>query len=138
MIKEISSLQAWDIVQSDAEVVLLDVRSQMEYEYVGHPVNAINIPWKEFPDWNVDPEFVDKVRQTLSKRQTTVEQVEEIPILTICRSGARSRSAGEALIEQGFSQVYNISDGFEGDRDDDHHRGTINGWRYHNFPWEQS
>ena len=55
----------------------------------------------------------------------------------ICRSGNRSEKAGIQLLEAGLSNIHHISDGFEGDRDDNNHRGTLNGWRYYGLPWEQ-
>ena len=59
------------------------------------------------------------------------------PVVLICRSGKRSQEAGEVLIKDGFPEVYNILEGFEGELDDDHHRSTIGGWRFHDLPWEQ-
>ncbi len=137
MIKEITPTQAWDILQSDHKAWLLDVRSRMEYEYVGHSINALNIPWKEPPGWKVDPDFVDKVRESLQKLHKD-EQLHELPVLAICRSGKRSLAAAEALVAAGFKRVFNVAEGFEGDRDNKDHRSTINGWRFHNLPWEQS
>lgn len=60
-----------------------------------------------------------------------------VPIVLICRSGNRSREAGEFLEQNGFSDVYNVLYGFEGELDDSHHRSTRNGWRYDGLPWEQ-
>ena len=54
-----------------------------------------------------------------------------------CRSGNRSVSAGHALEEAGFTQVYNVLHGFEGELDDNHRRGTKAGWRFEGLPWEQ-
>ncbi len=110
----------------------------MEFEYVGHPMNAVNIPWKEAPDWNINQNFTDQVRQILQKKKGSSETVENMPVLTICRSGKRSMAAAEELSRQGFSCLYNVEEGFEGDRDGAKHRSVINGWRFHNLPWEQS
>jgi rhodanese-related sulfurtransferase len=60
------------------------------------------------------------------------------PLLIICRSGRRSVDAGEALEAAGFSNVINVLDGFEGELDDNYHRGTLGGWRFHGLPWFQS
>lgn len=136
-IKGITPPQAWDILQSDPDATLFDVRTSMEYEYVGHPANAINIPWKEPPGWAVNPQFVDKVRATLAARPGG-KDIESMPVLTICRSGKRSLAAAEELVLQGFKNVYNVDEGFEGDLDGKKHRNTINGWRHRNLPWEQS
>jgi len=137
MIKEITPPEAWDILQSDHKASLLDVRSSMEFEYVGHSINALNIPWVEPPDWKIDPDFVEKVRESLQKLHND-EPLDELPVLAICRSGKRSLAAAEALVAAGFKQVFNVSEGFEGDRDTKDHRSTINGWRFHNLPWAQS
>jgi len=137
-IKEISPQQAWEILESEPQAVLLDVRTSMEYEYVGHPLNALHVPWMDAPDWNIDAGFVDKVRLALLKRTGTDKGLESIAIIAICRSGKRSQAAAEELARQGFDNLYNIEDGFEGDLDNNKQRNTINGWRVADLPWEQS
>jgi rhodanese-related sulfurtransferase len=138
MIKEISPQQAWDLLQSNADATLLDVRSTVEYYYVGHPSMAIHIPLKEAPDWGIDENFVEKVRSALTNKAKEVEKNVSQPVLIICRSGKRSMEAAEELNRHGFIEIYNIAEGFEGDRDENNHRSTINGWRFHNLPWEQT
>ena len=138
IVKDISPPDAWEILQSDQNATLLDVRTSMEFSYVGHPAGAINVPWQEAPDWEIDQEFVAKVRDLLSAKSETRGNLEKLPVLTICRSGKRSRAAAEALEQGGFKILYNIDEGFEGDRDGKNHRSNINGWRFHNLPWEQS
>ena len=51
MIKEISSSEAYGILQESVDAVLIDVRTKMEYEYVGHPKDSIHIALKEPPEW---------------------------------------------------------------------------------------
>mgnify|MGYP003341615149 CR=1 FL=1 len=46
--------------------------------------------------------------------------------------------AGRALEAAGFTQVYHVEHGFEGDLGENHHRNEINGWRHDGLPWEQS
>jgi rhodanese-related sulfurtransferase len=41
------------------------------------------------------------------------------------------------LLQAGFGSVYNVDEGFEGELDDHHHRGSVGGWRFHGLPWEQ-
>jgi rhodanese-related sulfurtransferase len=67
------------------------------------------------------------------KKATSVNR----PVVLICRSGNRSLDAGRALEESGFSKVYNVLHGFEGELDTDHHRGASTGWRFEGLPWEQ-
>jgi rhodanese-related sulfurtransferase len=137
-IKQVTPPEAWEILQTSPEAALLDVRTKVEFDYVGHPMNAINIPWQEAPDWSVNQNFVNMAREALSAKMGPQADIESLPVLTICRSGKRSLAAAEALAKSGFKNVYNIEQGFEGDRDGAKHRSTINGWRFHNLPWEQS
>ncbi|MCD6042807.1 MAG: rhodanese-like protein, partial [Burkholderiales bacterium] len=48
-----------------------------------------------------------------------------------------SQEAGEALERAGFTRVFNVKHGFEGELDEHHHRNTRAGWRYEGLPWEQ-
>ena len=56
----------------------------------------------------------------------------------ICRSGVRSHSAAITATQTGYSDCYNVLEGFEGDKDADKHRNALNGWRKRELPWEQS
>jgi len=138
MVDEVNPAAAWAMLQADPGTVLLDVRSRMEYEYVGRPPMAVHVAWQEPPDWKADPDFVQKVRARLGELRGTDAGVEAIPVLAMCRSGQRSMAAARALEAAGFRKVVNIAEGFEGQRDADGHRGTVNGWRYHGLPWVQS
>ena len=60
------------------------------------------------------------------------------PVVLICRSGNRSVDAGHALEAAGFTSVYNVVYGFEGDLGENHHRNEKNGWRHDGLPWEQT
>ena len=136
-LKEVTPPEAWLLIQDNENSVLLDVRTSMEFEYVGHPLNAINLPWMEAPEWTVNTEFYQQVKAMLSQKHAK-ESVEQLPVFLICRSGKRSESAANCLLEGGFTNVYNVIEGFEGDRNQEKHRNTVNGWRFHNLPWEQS
>jgi len=131
----VSPLEAWKISQDDPRALLIDVRSSMEYLFVGHPSGALHIPWIDEPDWVVNPNFVTEIRKLALGGLNESEK--DVPILLICRSGNRSLEAGKVLIEAGIENVYNIDEGFEGKLDENHHRSTLGGWRYHNLPWEQ-
>jgi rhodanese-related sulfurtransferase len=137
MIKEISPSEAWEILQSKPDTVLLDVRSRMEFEYVGHVADAIFVSLREPPGWNNDPAFVANVISMLKDMQAGKDP-KELSILAMCRSGARSMIAAEELTNSGFKNVVNIAEGFEGDKDENNHRNSINGWRFRGLPWVQS
>jgi rhodanese-related sulfurtransferase len=136
-VESITPKQAYELVHKDPRAVLVDVRSHMEFLFVGHPVGAINIPWIDEPDWKINPGFVREVRRLLLGGTISHGDVQSAPVVLICRSGKRSLEAGEVLIKDGFMSVYNVLEGFEGELDDHHHRSTKGGWRYHNLPWEQ-
>lgn len=138
MIKEIRPKEAYEILEQQKDAVLMDVRSTMEYEFVGHPVNATHVVLKEPPDWETRADFVNNVRLALAQQQPENNAIIDIPLLMLCRSGKRSELGAELLIKEGFTNVYNVLEGFEGDKDDNGHRNTINGWRFYDLPWEQS
>jgi rhodanese-related sulfurtransferase len=138
MVNDVSPKEAFEMLEKDPATVILDVRSRVEFDYVGHPVGAVHVPWQEFPDWQADPDFVHNARLRLADARGTASPENDLTVLTICRSGGRSRAAAEALLDAGFRRVFNISEGFEGDRDAERHRGTRGGWRFHGLPWEQT
>ncbi|MEQ1526097.1 MAG: rhodanese-like domain-containing protein [Gallionella sp.] len=121
--------QAYEFLQSNPSAVLIDVRSEMEYMFVGHPPDAILIPWVDGSDWDINPNFVAQVKKAASINR---------PVVLICRSGQRSVDAGLALEYAGLGEIYNVTHGFEGDLNPIHHRNVVNGWRFDNLPWVQS
>jgi rhodanese-related sulfurtransferase len=116
-VKTLSPNEAHQFLQAHPNALFVDVRANMEYLFVGHPVGAIHIPWIDEPDWQVNPHFVTQIRQTILGGAGGAA-----PVVLICRSGVRSLEAGK---------------GFEGALDDHHHRSTMGGWRFHGLPWEQ-
>ena len=137
-LKAIGCREAWDLVQSNPRAVLIDIRSTMEFLFVGHPTGAVHVPWIDEPDWDINPEFVTEVRKLMLGGAVCDEDAGGCaPIILICRSGKRSLEAGNQLVNGGFSDVYHIDEGFEGELDDHHQRGKVGGWRFHGLPWEQ-
>lgn len=130
MIENLNPPEAWDFLQQNKNAVLVDVRTKVEHAFVGHPLGAIHIPWKEVPDWQVNPNFVAEVEKFMPDKNT--------PVLLLCRSGQRSLDAAGALEVAGFRWLINIVDGFEGPLDQHYHRGNIAGWRFNKLPWKQS
>ena len=120
---------AYELLESQPEAVFIDVRSEMEHMFVGHPQGSVLIPWIDGPDWDINPNFVAQVK----KMASTDRQV-----ILICRSGKRSVDAGLALEKAGLKNVFNVLHGFEGDLDERHHRNAQNGWRHDDLPWAQT
>ena len=129
-IKNLKPGEAWQFMQDNPTSILVDVRTKLEYAFVGHPCGAVHVPWKEAPAWNLNHDFVSDVQKEVPEKET--------PILTLCRSGQRSLAAANALQEAGYTNLINIDEGFEGSLDDNKHRSTLGGWRFHGLPWEQN
>ena len=136
-VKALSPPQAFEFVNENQRAVLIDVRSSMEFLFVGHPKGGVHVPWIDAPEWVINPQFITEVRKVMLGGVGAVGHTGDAPVVLICRSGKRSLEAGILLIDNGFSEVYNIDEGFEGELDDTHHRSTVGGWRYHGLPWEQ-
>ncbi|MCY4283513.1 MAG: rhodanese-like domain-containing protein [Gammaproteobacteria bacterium] len=132
MVTEVTPDQAWDILRENPDAILLDVRSGLEFNLIGHPVGAVNVPLQEPPLWQNAPDFTDKVSAQLG------EGSKDATVFTLCRSGKRSMLAAQLLEAQGYRHTVNIAEGFEGDLDEHRRRGNLNGWRFHGLPWEQS
>ena len=131
--------EAQKILQENPRAVLVDIRSSMEFLFVGHPVGAVHIPWIDEPDWDVNPDFVTDIRKLLLGGVVcdSEEELQCAPVILICRSGKRSLQAGKALLEAGMKDIYHVDDGFEGDLNEHRQRSTLNGWRFEGLPWEQ-
>ena len=135
--KPLHATEAHKLLQDNPRSVLVDIRSTMEFLFVGHPAGAIHVAWIDEPEWTVNPHFVTDVRKIMLGGATSHEDIGGAPVVLICRSGKRSIDAGKALLAAGFSDVYYVDEGFEGELDEQRHRGTVNGWRFHGLPWEQ-
>ncbi len=136
-LKGLTAKQAWSMMEEDPRTVLVDIRSSMEYLFVGHPKGSVHVPWIDEPDWIKNPDFVTDIRKLLLGGAICIEDEGCAPIILICRSGKRTLEAGQLLVEAGFNRVFHVTEGFEGDLDDDHHRSATNGWRFQELPWEQ-
>jgi rhodanese-related sulfurtransferase len=130
MIENLTPQKAWDLLQQNNDAVFVVVRTKVEHAFVGHPLGAVHIAWKEAPDWLVNSKFVAEVEKVVPDKNA--------PVLLLCRSGQRSLDAAKALEETGYQRLINIVDGFEGPLDQHNHRGNLGGWRFNGLPWEQS
>jgi len=137
---ELSVREAWDLLEKEPTAQLIDVRTAPEWVFVGMPDltplgrELKRIEWQTFPSMAANPDFVATVTQAVTRSGGD----RDTPILFVCRSGARSRSAAIALTEAGFTRAYNVSGGFEGDLDGEGHRGGKNGWKASGLPWRQT
>jgi len=128
--------EAFSLLESQPEAILVDVRTRAEWSYVGVPDlsgvgrSPVLSEWVTFPDGARNPQFLDEVSAAAASKAA--------PVVFLCRSGVRSVAAAEAATAAGFSAAYNITEGFEGPSDDSGHRGTAAGWKVRGLPWRQS
>lgn len=126
--------EAWEILATTASAVLIDVRTDAEWRFVGVPDTSSLNKGALLVQWNTaagpNPDFLDE----LAVHGVTPGAG---PVLFLCRSGARSIAAARAATAAGIEPAYNISQGFEGPLDDSGHRGGA-GWKATGLPWRQS
>ena len=128
--KNLNPRAAWEEITRKPDALFLDVRMEIESLYVGRPPGVVNIAWYEYPELTPQSDaFVAAVEREAGRKDR--------PIYLICRSGKRTIDAAKALDAAGFSDVTNITEGFEGDLDEGFHRSSKNGWRFCGLPWEQ-
>ncbi len=137
---DVTPQETWRALADEPGAALVDVRTMAEWSYVGLPdlsdVDAplYRIEWQSFPGGEVNAAFVEMLSGALAKSGSD----QDAPIYFICRSGARSAAAAAVMTAAGYSRCYNVAGGFEGDRDEEGHRGTIGGWKAAGLPWVQS
>lgn len=123
--------KAWELVQN-GHAVLVDVRSGEERKFVGHVPGSQHVAWATGTALTRNPRFVRELEAKLAK-----DGGKEAVVLLLCRSGKRSALAAEAAAKAGFTNVFNVLEGFEGEIDAQQHRGGSDGWRFHALPWVQ-
>ena len=137
---DIASTAAWELLKAEAGAQLVDVRTMAEWSYVGLPDltalgrRVLTVEWHGFGSQTVNPDFVAQTQAGLRSVGAGLETA----ILFLCRSGFRSRLAATVMARAGFRRAYNIADGFEGDLNNEYHRGRRGGWKAAGLPWRQS
>ena len=141
--------QAYDMKKKDPKgVAFFDVRTRAEAMYVGWPGDAdALVPFVEHPeimsDWD-DKRFMYKLEPNqdfvpeIERRMKEMGLGKDAPIILICRSGDRSSKAQDRLQMAGFTRIYSITEGVEGDTAKDGPKAgqrTVNGWKNAGLPW---
>ena len=134
-VPDVTPRAAYQALAEDTDAILVDVRTDAEWNFVGLPDLAevgkqvALIPWQVYPSMQVNGGFVEQLHRAgatpLSK------------LYFIGRSGARSLAAGQTAQQHGFPHAFNVADGFEGPVDQDGHRGSVAGWKADGLPWRQ-
>jgi rhodanese-related sulfurtransferase len=122
--------EAWELIQQDRKVKLIDVRTNAERDWVGRvaipPEQHGAVQWSTWPGGVPNAQFVEQLEGVADKDEV---------LLFLCRSGVRSRHAARTATAAGYPHCYDILEGFEGDKDAEGHRKTSGGWCKHGLPW---
>jgi rhodanese-related sulfurtransferase len=158
--KKILSIEAYDMLNAVPNTYLIDVRTQAEYQFVGHPFKAYLYPYQFFthtfskggekPAYQLSPKnkaFLEQIGKSFKKTDN---------LLILCRDGVRSALAAKDLAQAGYKNVFDVTDGFEGPEfpafeDSNRHkfyrqlakRNKVHGfdhrrhygWQYWGLPW---
>lgn len=87
--------QCVDLINTQKDLLLLDVRTDEEYEFDGHIKGSLKLPLAKLL-FNIDK----------------LDGYEDSPILVYCRRGSRSLQACEILEDNGFTNLYNMVGGY--------------------------
>ncbi|MTH99753.1 rhodanese-like domain-containing protein [Roseibium sp. RKSG952] len=137
---DVSVTEAFEKLQEDQNSILVDVRTQAEWTFVGIPdLRAVGkepvfAEWQSFPPASPVTDFAEKLSALLSEKGLD----QSASIFFLCRSGARSQAAAIAMTQLGYSSCFNVAAGFEGGLDAQGHRGTQSGWKASGLPWIQN
>ena len=140
---DVTPAEAYKMVQKDPEhTFLVDCRTRAEYQYVGHPEGAVNIPIrflstkpgkKGYVEVN-NPDFGKVLNERFNPQNDT--------LIILCRSGNRSCKGCNEAIKAGFAEdkVFNLMGGFEGGKNKNkasvyHGKRWAGGWKLEGLPW---
>ena len=108
MIKQIKSSEIKNFIEKNSNTVLLDVRTEDEWNTFGKP-DTENLGIKSyFITISQDPGFLESVKQNIDKKEQ---------VLVMCAAGGRSIIAANLLANEGYNTL-NVSDGFSGNGQD--------------------
>jgi len=135
---DLTAAEVWAMLEQDDKAVLIDVRTQVEWQLIGKPdlesvgKEPVYLQWVTMQGVNKD--FESELLAALDERGVAKDDA----VIFMCQSGGRSKMAAMQLAAHGYNQSYNFAEGFEGDLDEHRHRNSINGWKASGLPWFQS
>jgi rhodanese-related sulfurtransferase len=133
---DVSPNEAWEALSQNNKAELIDVRTHAEWVFSGMPnleslgksVKAIS--WKFYPNFDLNPQFLEQLEAAVPDKS--------VPLYFLCKTGGRSTDAAIAATAAGYVACYNVASGFEGDSNQFHQRGSKNGWKAAQLPWQQA
>ena len=118
--------EVYDVLHKTEHAILVDVRTHAELELVGKVPGVINIEWAFYPGMVANADFAAHLEMQVDK---------EALVIFMCRTGGRSHHAAALASTLGFTEAYNMLEGFEGEANAERQRTLINGWRHAGLPW---
>lgn len=116
----VTPAEAWTLQQAGAARIV-DIRTEPEWQFVGHVPGVPLVIWPRGGDEDELRDFLAQIEETFPREE---------PLLFLCRSGVRSHFAAQAAASSGFTEAYNVLEGFEGN-------GPGKGWRAAGLPWKK-
>jgi rhodanese-related sulfurtransferase len=135
---DVTAREAWDVLAANPDALLIDVRTEVEWNLIGRPdLSSISreplyLQWVTLKGPN--PDFVKELDESL--KELSIDN--NVPLFFMCQSGGRSKISAMQCTELGYTACHNIAEGFEGDLDEHQHRNSINGWKASGLPWKQT
>lgn len=138
----VTTKEAWQMLNENRKdnkhyVYLIDVRTNEELHFTGKPNLAtisqhlITIEWRKLPDMYINLEFIEEL-------QSQIMNKEKSKLLFLCRTGIRSTESALAALNVGYKNCFNVLHGFEGELNNEMHRGMVSGWKADKLPWSQT
>ena len=138
-IKQISSKEAFEEINSNAGALLIDVRSELEWKKIGIPdlgdlnEHLVLLELQSMPSMEINQNFLAELEETLRNRNVK-------NVMFMCKSGVRSQAAAvqsrSILVNAHESmKICNVSDGFEG-KGFSIFGGKTSGWKNSGLPWK--
>lgn len=119
--------EAQAVLEHTQQAKLVDVRTRAELELVGRVPQALHIEWAFYPGMAANPDFAAQLNAQIDS---------ESLVIFMCRTGGRSHNAAVLAAQLGFTEAYNMLEGFEGEATpDSKQRCKINGWKVADLPW---
>ncbi|MCW8957203.1 MAG: rhodanese-like domain-containing protein [Gammaproteobacteria bacterium] len=144
----VTASEAHDMINKNQQKTLfVDIRTRAEVNFLGTPTMIdANIPYMTPDMWS---EWDEKKRNfklaansdflsAIDNRMKTKGLDKNDTLVLMCRSGSRSSKAANLLKKAGYTNVYTIVDGFEGDKaqkGDKKGQRVVNGWKNSDLPW---
>lgn len=143
---DVTPVQAYKMLKADPKhTFLVDVRTRVEYQDIGHPVGAYHVPWKFYTNDAGKGGYKKVANKNFAKDLLARFNPQTDTLLLLCRSAKRTIPASTAAVDAGFKpdKIFNVLGGFEGDKVKDkespfYGKRMMGGWRLEGLPWTYS